>query len=298
MSAKRTPAAKAPTAGSVIGVSWPRSGHHMLVRMLQLYFGPGFGYCDFYGGKPWVDDIDTCCGQIPCARSDRIQLTKNHDFDLDLPQIAGQRYLVQYRDFAPSVVSNFELFVRNGGADTALSFREFASGQFTRYLGFMQRWVHSDFIKDQLVLNYGTFLDDPQTELGRAVAFIAPDNPVDTDRIARAIAEVDGQEVKQGRIKTLPKSGVHADRKLRDFRHYSPALAEELSSLVLPRRVVMEVFDAVLHRAPAEANVLRFQGFESGAALAAFLHDTEEYRLITTAAAAPQTSTKEGPDDT
>lgn len=265
-------------SGPIIGVSWPRSGHHMLVRLLQLYFGPEFGYCDFYGGNPWVAEIDVCCGQIPCARGERIWLTKNHDFELDLPQIEGQKYLIQYRDFAPSVISNFELFVRNGGADTALSFRKFASGEFTRYQGFTERWVTSAFGRAQLGLNYSTFLSDPHTELDRAVAYIRPDLPVDADRIARAIADVDGEEVKQGRVKPLHKSGVHPERALSDFRHYTPALENELTSLKLSRRAVMEVFDQILGRPPAEANVLRFQSIESREALSANLMQSDEYR--------------------
>lgn len=281
-------------SGPIIGVSWPRSGHHMLVRLLQIYFGPEFGYCDFYGGNPWVDEIDVCCGSIPCKHADRIWLTKSHDFDLDLPQIEGQKYLVQYRDFAPSVVSNFELFVRNGGEDSALSFRIFASGEFTRYLGFMQRWVHSDFASTQLMLNYSTFLSDPQGELSRAVAFIAPDHAVDPDKIAGAIAEVDGQEVKLGRVKTLPKSGVHAKRDLNDFRHYTPMLERELETLSLTRRVVMEVFDTVLSRAPAEANVLRFQSFETRETLTEHLMASDEYRQRTTDADALTSSSGDG----
>lgn len=275
----------APDAPSpIIGVSWPRSGHHMLVRMLQLYFRCDFGYCDFYGGKPWVDEIETCCKQIPCRHAGRIWLTKNHDFDLDLAQIEGQRYLIQYREFAPSVISNFELHVRNGGADTPLSFRKFASGEFSRYLGFIERWVHSDFARDQLTLNYTTFLSDPQTELARTVAFIRPDMAIDTHRIAQAIENVDGQEVKQGKIKTLHKSGVHPERALSDFRHHTPALEGELLGLRLSRRVVMEVFDAVLGRFPAEANVLRFQGFDSGEALTEQLQASDEYRSRRSAA--------------
>jgi hypothetical protein len=277
---EHTPNGTAP----IIGVSWPRSGHHMLVRLLQLYFGTDFGYCDFYGGKPWVDEIDTCCGQIPCAHAERIWLTKNHDFDLDLAQIEGQRYLIQYRDFAPSVISNFELYVRNGGPDTPLSFRRFASGEFSRYLGFIERWVRSDFVRDQLALNYSTFLSDPQTELARAVAFIRPDMAIDTDRIAEAIATVDGQEVKQGKVTTLHKSGVHPERALTDFRHHTPALERELLGLRLHRRVVMEVFDAVLARAPAEPNVLRFQGFDSREALTEHLQASDEYRTRQSAA--------------
>ena len=56
----------------VTGVSWPRSGHHLLVRMLKLYFGETFGYCDFYGG------IEGCCKTVPCTRTDSVHLTKSH----------------------------------------------------------------------------------------------------------------------------------------------------------------------------------------------------------------------------
>lgn len=266
--------------GPVIGVSWPRSGHHMLVRLLQLYFGPDLGYCDFYGGKPWVDEIETCCKQIPCMHAERIWLTKNHDFELNLPQIPNQKYLIQYRDFAPSVVSNFELFVRNGGEDSALAFRKFASGEFTRYLGFVERWVTSEFAAGQLHLNYSVFLSNPQNELSRAVAFLKPDIPVDADRIASAIADVDGEEIKQGRVKSLRKSGVHPERALRDFRHFSPALERELNNMHLSRPAVMETFDSILGRAPAESNVLRFQGFKTREALAEELMDTDEYRIL------------------
>jgi len=29
-------------------VSWPRSGHHLLERVLGAYFGERWGYCEFY----------------------------------------------------------------------------------------------------------------------------------------------------------------------------------------------------------------------------------------------------------
>lgn len=250
----------------------------MLVRLLTLYFGEDFGYCNFYGAKPQVDGIDVCCRQVPCMHSERVWLTKNHDFDLDLPQIPNQKYLIQYRDFAPSVVSNFELFVRNGGDDTQLAFRKFASGEFSRYLGFMQRWVMSDFTANQLRLNYSVFLSDPHAELARVVTFIKPDLPLDTGRIADAIANVDGEEIKQGQLQALPRSGVHPERALKDFRHFTPALEQELNDMRLTREEVMETFDSILSRTPPEENVLRFQGFQTRELLARRLMDTDEYQ--------------------
>ncbi|WP_217639326.1 hypothetical protein [Salinihabitans flavidus] len=264
----------------MIGISWPRSGHRMLVGLLKLYFGKSFGYCNFHSGKPSVEDISTCCKQIPCKHAGRIMLTKNHDFDLSVPQLEGEKYLIQYRDFAPSVVSNFELFVRNGNEDSVLSFRKFVSNQFSRYLDFVNKWVHSPFAQDQLVLNYGTFLDDPHGELQRTIRYFDPEAEPDTDRIAQAIAEVDGQKIEQKTVKALHKSGVHGDRDLRQFRHYSPALFDEIERLRLPRQTVIAAFRKHLGRAPSELNILRFQGYESKEAFEVFLQDSKEYRLL------------------
>lgn len=108
----------------VIGVSWPRSGHHLMARLLRLYYGPNFTYCGFYGQTE-------CCGKVPCARAGTVRYSKNHDFDGTLPQDAQHRYLIQTRAFPPSVVSNFELYLREGGQDDAASFARFASAQFT-----------------------------------------------------------------------------------------------------------------------------------------------------------------------
>lgn len=262
----------------VVGISWPRSGHHMLVRLLQLYFGDAFGYCDFYSGKPSLDDITTCCGKLPCKYMERINLTKNHDFDLEAAQLPGQKYLIQYRDFTPSVVSNFELFLRNGGEDSAASFRKFASAEFSRYLGFTRKWIHSEFGQGQLLINYSTFLQDPAGELARTISYFDPDWKIDDARIARAIAEVDGQKIEQRQVQSLRKSGVHQDRDIRQFRYYKLGLFEDLGNLRLSRQIVIDAFQVYLGRDPAEQNMLTLQGYESRAALEEFLKNSEEYQ--------------------
>ncbi|MEL7183211.1 MAG: hypothetical protein AAGK57_06155 [Pseudomonadota bacterium] len=250
----------------------------MLVRLLQLYYGPEFGYCDYYSGKPWVPEIAKCCGKIPCRHGARIHLTKNHDFKLDVPQIKGARYLIQYRDFIPSVVSNFELFIRQGNPDDVATFRKFASAEFGRYKAFVDKWVTSPFVQDQLVLDYGTFLEDPQGELRRTLEFMDLSTDIDADKINAAIAEVDGQKIERTEVKTMRKSGVHGGRDVHQFRHYSPGLFGEIERLNLARQPVIDLFRTYLGRTPAEQNMLKLQGFESLDALEAFIKASEEYR--------------------
>ncbi|UWR24421.1 hypothetical protein [Sulfitobacter sp. S190] len=259
-----------PDMDRVIGVSWPRSGHHLLVRLLTLYFGSGFRYCDYYGG------VENCCKAVPCTRPD-IHLSKSHDFDLQLPQIEGRKYLIQYRNFVPSVVSNFELHVRNGGADTPESFRNFASQQFDAYRAFTNKWITSDFAANQLQIEYDQLQGDPQNGLARAAEWLHPGVPIDPARIADAVARVDGERIERGRVTPLAGAGVHSARRIEDFRFYAAPLFATLENMRLSREEVTIVFRDVLDRDPVAANMLNFQAAASTDALRRDLMASDEY---------------------
>jgi hypothetical protein len=254
----------------VIGVSWPRSGHGMLKRLLELYYGHGFRYCEFYR-----DDIE-CCRQFPCTQGKHF--TKNHDWELDLPQLSDRRYLIQYRSFIPSVVSNFELHVRGGGEDSETGFRRFASREFGRYRGFTRKWVTSDFVRDQLILKYEDVLADPEGEFVRTVAFFDPDTPVDAARVAEAVRNVASEQITAAEIRREARAGVRGERKVEDFRYYDPALFDQLARLALTREEVIEGFQAVLGRRPEEAAIIPHQVQPTPAALEKVLRASDEYR--------------------
>lgn len=268
------------TFAHVAGVSWPRSGHHLLVRLLTGYFGPAFVYCEHHVGRPTDPSIPACCRQSPCAHADRVVFTKNHDFALAMPQLPGKRYLVQYRDFAPSVVSNFELAVREGLEDTPESFRRFASERFTPYLDFLSKWVTSDFAQGEAVLPlpYEDLVSAPVEQLDRAVRHIAPGHVPDPARLRAVVARVDAQRVADRKIEVLQNAGVHASRDVTAFRFYDRPLFGLLGALTLRRQEVAQTFQDLLGRPPAEHNMLAFQAYETREALAAFIRSTPEYR--------------------
>lgn len=216
---------------------------------------------------------------MPCAHfGQKIHFTKNHDFDLDVPQLEGQKYLVQYRDFIPSAVSNFELFVRTGGEDSAQSFRRFASNQFTRYLNFIEKWVTSDFAKSQLLVHYNDLTDDPEAGFAKIVRFFDPHTAPDVDRIRKAVQSVDGQKVEKAKTQMIKGAGVHAARDVQDFRYYAPQLFQTLSELCLRREDVTATFQKVLGRKPGEPNMLRLQCQPSIEALEEVLKASPEYQ--------------------
>ena len=280
----------------VQSISWPRSGHHLAVRLLQGYFGPAFGYCEYHKGTPPnVTGIEACCKSVPCAHGSRgVHLAKNHDFKLDAPQSDALPYLIQYRDFTPSVVSNFELFIRTGGEDSAESFRRFASNQFTRYLDFMEKWVRSDFGQANMLLHYDDLTADPQTALARMIGLFAPVHMPDRDRINAVVAAVDGQRVERAKTTNLKGTGVHAARDVRAFRYYAPQLFDALANLRLRREDVIATFRRVLGRKPGEPNMLRLQCQADIATLEKTLRASPEFQQRQ---AAQGDASKGTPDD-
>lgn len=187
--------------------------------------------------------------------------TKNHDFQLDVPQDQTRRYLVQWRGFAASVVSNFELYVRNGNADSEASFRRFVSDQVTHYLGFTEKWVTSDFSRGEgvLLLRYEGLLAAPGAALAQAVRHLAPDHEPDQGRIQEVVSTVDGQRVAEGRIEVVPGAGVYRGRDVQEFRYYSPELFDLIGRLRLPRAAVERCHREVTGREVDEAGVLELQ---------------------------------------
>jgi len=100
-------------------ISFPRSGHHLLVNCLVRYFGnelsfdsrsveTGTDRSHFSCGEFIYCEYYTHCRKIPCSNL-KTTFQKSHDFDLTLPNIAGQYYIVQYRNPKDAIASNFKL---------------------------------------------------------------------------------------------------------------------------------------------------------------------------------------------
>lgn len=263
-----------PNIDHVVGISWPRSGHHLLVRLLKLYFGDRFIYCVPKAEKPG------CCGTIPCQKRDSVHFTKNHDFQLDVAQVDGLKYLIQYREFVSSVVSNFELYIRNGGEDSMRGFQRFASSEFDRYLSFQKKWVFSDFGKGQFLLDYDMLVSKPGETLARIVKFFAPESTPDPERIEWAVSVVAGEKVERRRIIPKPKAGVHARRDVREFRFHDQKLFETLENLSLRTTDVNTIFRKLLNRNANPDEMLELQAYESPEALEDFVRRSEEFRTL------------------
>lgn len=209
-------------------VSYPRSGHHLTVRILSHYFGRDFKYCQYY------NEPAGCCGNFPCTDSS-VHLTKNHDMDLGkplslgLPKSNDVPYLVLVRNFLEAVVSDYNLYLREN-EDTEDAWRQFSQRKSNFYQRFVNKWVLEDDGLEKLIMPYEKLTDDPIAEFSRMVQFFRPDQPIDRERLTRIVSDAVLEDVKPDKIDVIRKFGVRNRRKLEDFKYYDPVYFSELEA--------------------------------------------------------------------
>ncbi len=212
----------------VANVSWPRSGHVLLARILQQTFAGWFGYCEHY--TPRKIEQSPCCGAFPCEKAGLINMTKQHDFKLDAELPDDHPLIVQYRAFLPSMVSHWDQRVATSPAtvDSEETFRKFARRQAGDYKVFLDRWVHRERT-NRLVLPYEDFTANPSVRLREVLElFEAPDY---APRMEQVIATIDGLTFADGTHKKLEGAGIANRRDFTAYRYYDPDFFAELAEI-------------------------------------------------------------------
>lgn len=200
------------------GVSYPRSGHGLLVRVLARYFSGdpdfkvdggepdiagSFGYCEFYRH----------CRSVPCTDK-RVTFQKNHDFDLRLPKHRHTWYLVQYREPLPAIISDYELQIRKGRIseedDCERRFLQFLSKRLGFYALFKKKWVDPPVPSNICIIKYEELTVGPIESLRKAILFCEPDKSVDEAYLTSLVE----------------KHTIAGKRDIRKFRYYRPVLEQ------------------------------------------------------------------------
>ncbi len=225
-------------------VSYPRSGHHLTVRVLSHYFRQDFRYCQFYNKQE-----GECCRSFPCTDAS-VSFTKNHDMDLNfptnpgVPKVEGVPYLVLIRNFLEAVVSDYNLFLREHQEDTLEAWRGFSQRKLRFYRRFLRKWVLAEDAIEKLVVPYEQLTGEPLTWFARMIDFFHPARPVDGARLEKIVAEAVLEDVKPTGIEVIRNFGVRNRRRIEDFQHFDQAyfaelegaLTAELTELGYPRR--------------------------------------------------------------
>jgi len=155
-------------------VTFPRSGHHLLVDCLQEYFGGEMRYCENYHH----------CNSVPCT-DPLTNVQKTHDFDLDVKQ--DERHVVaQVRARADAIQSWSELKCREGW------FPERTEKWIKDAELFYDRWVMKWVVSGRFpVVAYEWLTTHPEDAVASVVKRMTGSSAVDTDRVEKIVKKFD-----------------------------------------------------------------------------------------------------------
>lgn len=150
-------------------VTYPRSGHHWLVKMLTHALGSELHYVDIYETHKNLES------------NPEINLEKTHDFNNDTPT-SGFKIIVQIREFLPAVTSYWKL--QPNWQTDAVACKKFIRWQRGVYAKFVNRWVVG-YVENRLTIHYEDLCSKTVNVVTDALAHITD---MEFDR-ARALAE-------------------------------------------------------------------------------------------------------------
>lgn len=142
--------------------TFPRSGHHLLERLVQGCYPAGaVSYCDVH--------------QEPGRRLSacpETNLQKTHDLENDEPISAVHQHLVQVRYPLESLASWYTMAVKASELpDTIEAWRGYAQMTSIMWLRFWKKWVLGA-VPNRMVVEYAALMDDPRGTMRGVVDFL------------------------------------------------------------------------------------------------------------------------------
>lgn len=166
----------------VLNVTFPRSGHGWLSRMLWEYFKDEYRYSNFYNDSNAWDKYET--GGMNAVISE-YDFVKQHDFIRDIkstepqlfivPKNLSCKYFILYRKEIPAIVSWYEIYVRTGAfEDSQQRWEWFADVARHFYRKWIIKWVYDEDIKNKnkLLLTYDDLYDNTEQSLRQILKFM------------------------------------------------------------------------------------------------------------------------------
>lgn len=206
-------------------VSFPRSGHHLLVNLLLKYFSKNINYQNTDGPRTHevcknvlqAGDFRYCefyqhCQQTPCSDL-KINFQKNHDFDLKLKNVFNFKYIIQYRHALGSLVSWYMIMVEKEEIeDSKEAWEFFVYQKIIFWKKFTQKWVLKNKHPNILYLSYEALLKHPQEKLEEVINFIRPETTINLKLIE----------------KIIHTQKIRALRQLNSFKYFDPVFFKKI----------------------------------------------------------------------
>jgi len=230
-------------------ITFPRSGHHLLVVMIIRYFSSEEipienasnskdhkFLMDFEKLKESLEDINGKIGRIdignfhycefykhlqtiPCP--DRIvNFQKCHDFDLDVPtNLPGHGYIIQYRNPIYAITSWYKTGFKRGWLlfeDTYEQWEIFAYEKIEFWKKFVQKWLINNPSKPSVTVDYDCFLQKPEKYIEKILKVTDLDPCPDKEKI-HLICKEEKIEIRSS---------------LEDFKYYDEGFFKKLEKKV------------------------------------------------------------------
>jgi Sulfotransferase domain len=167
-------------------ISYPRSGHHLLVDLLFACTESNYESKD-YRGLVHGSTIKYCekyshCSTTYCTDSNT-NLQKNHDFflhvDVDIPY---KKVILIRKDFIGSIISYFKLQTKfYNFPNTYEHWILFLERSIYYWNGFIYKWLKS--CKEKHVIIYEDLIDHPVTVLRDLLAYLEINDYQDIEKI-------------------------------------------------------------------------------------------------------------------
>ncbi len=203
-------------------VTFPRSGHTLLVNILLRYFAADASF-------PVIDSEDVCrhviragvlsycefyfhCKQTPCI-DESTNLQKNHDFSLKLKISPWANYIVQYRFPLESIVSWYKFELDSGLIDdSAANWRRFAWAKIEFWRNFARKWLIDYPFSNALPIDYHDLIYRVRQTAIEAIQFISANTTIN-ETLLKAV---------------IDSLNIRPKNKMTDFKYYDPVFFDAL----------------------------------------------------------------------
>lgn len=154
-----------------VSITFPRSGHHLLVDMLRAYCGSSLFYCEIYKRGHLQERAE-------------VNYLKTHDFDLHFETPEGWMEIVQIRDPVEAIESWHNLDL---GRNASLNRHDFWGEKLKFYADFMGKWAKPN--PRRIFVHYRQLIDEPIQTLWRVLRHISEDH-IDLDRLYDVVESI------------------------------------------------------------------------------------------------------------
>ena len=229
--------------GTIVNVSFPRSGHRFLRGILSDYFEDRFILYESYE-KRVVDKFRNT------NNLKDVNFVKTHDFQLIGHKVlyfefpTNRRYLVQIRHPLETIASYYE-FAQNHGKiqnDNKKTWKVFLHEKLAYWKQFCELWLTKK-PKDSLLITYEDLCADTYQSSAKAIRFLSDKPSVNHRHLTKVIED---QEFLQ--YVGDSQSKKQHTRRLESFKYFDSTEFEKMESALLEHYFKPHGIKPLLHR--------------------------------------------------